>query len=354
MRVSIVLPRGMRFSPEGATSIDLVARDLLLASRYREATSVVGAAVDNPFPDVPFRAVVASSQRGMIAGCIDRLKADSPDVILVHQHPESAAAIARAMSGVPVILHRHGLLKKQRGWLSRWRRARQLERVKRIVFVSQFIRGTFLEDFPRVAAKSVVIPNGVDTRLWLPAAKDRRITYVGRARADKGIGELLEAFLGLEAPGWTLSLVMSVQSEEEAAFAREIEARADGRADVELFRSLTIDAVRAELARSAIAALPSIVREGFPRAVVEAMSCGCAVVAGTGGGTPEAAGTAAVLLDGVDVASVRAALTRLVADPVLCTTLGAGARAHATSQLDLGVVARRYDDLIADVASKGA
>ena len=353
MRVSIVLPRGMRFSPEGATSIDLVARDLILASRYRETTTVIGAAVDNPFPDVPFRSVVASSQRSMVAGCVDRLKVAEPDVIVVHQHPESAAAIARALPHVPVVLHRHGLLKRQKTFLSRWRRARQLARIRRVIFVSEFIRSTFLEDFPGVADRSEVIPNGVDTGLWLPGPKEQRITYVGRARADKGIGELLDAFLGLDAPGWTLSLVMSVQTEEEAAFARSIEARAGGRTDIEVHRSLTIDAVRAELARSAIAALPSIVREGFPRAVVEAMSCGCAVIAGNGGGTPEAAGPAALLMDRISADTVREALAPLVSDAEDCRARGEAARAHATGHLDLAVVARRYDDLLQRMAAKG-
>jgi glycosyltransferase involved in cell wall biosynthesis len=60
--------------------------------------------------------------------------------------------------------------------------------------------------------------------------------------------------------------------------------------------------------------LPSLY-EGFGLPLVEAMSCGCAVVASTGGALPEVAGPGAQLFDPLDVQGMARALCRLLGEP---------------------------------------
>jgi len=60
--------------------------------------------------------------------------------------------------------------------------------------------------------------------------------------------------------------------------------------------------------------LPSLY-EGFGLPLVEAMSCGCAVVASTGGALPEVAGAGAQLFDPHDVPGMAGALFRLLREP---------------------------------------
>lgn len=60
--------------------------------------------------------------------------------------------------------------------------------------------------------------------------------------------------------------------------------------------------------------LPSLY-EGFGLPLVEAMSCGCAVVASTGGALPEVAGEGAQLFDPLDVHGMAEALCRLLGEP---------------------------------------
>lgn len=361
MKIAIVLPRGMHFGPEGATSIDLVTRDLLSHSRFRDSTTVLGEAVAIPFPGVAFQAVDGTSQKDLTRGYARALRHLQPDVIVVHQHPETAAALAKQLAGTPVILHRHGLLKEKRSGLSRWLKSRLFRRLSLIVFVSDFIEDRFLTQFPGLAGRTTVIVNGVDMQVWAPSEKDRTIAYVGRAREDKGLLPLINAFTDLSkhpaASGWGLELVLGVQTEAEEAFADRLEALAARKSGIRIRRNLPSTEVRDTLARASIAALPSIVREGFPRAVVEAMACGCATIATAQGGTLEAAGDAALLLDNPSAPDfkdrLRHALLGLIENDPHRQELGQHARTHAEATLGIAAVAARYDALLASAARVG-
>lgn len=359
MKIGVVLPRGMQFSPEGATSIDIVARDLMLASRYRNTSFIVGNAVDNPFADVDFRPVQAKGQAQMIDRAVDELRNARPDLVVVHQHPESAARIADALTDIPVVLHRHGLLKHKRGFFSRWNKGRHFSSLAGLIFVSDFIRSDFLKAHPQLADKSRVVFNGVDPDVWAPAReKDQTIVYVGRAREDKGVLELFETFQNLSIPGWTLKFILGVQTEIEAHIAARLEAACDPAKTVNVLRNEPSSAVRDHLARASIAALPSIVREGFPRALVEAMSCGCATIATRRGGTPEAAGNAVLLLEVAKDQDLReelrSALIELTSDADHRARLAAASRKHVLDNLSIDAVANRYDDVLQNFARESS
>jgi glycosyltransferase involved in cell wall biosynthesis len=75
-------------------------------------------------------------------------------------------------------------------------------------------------------------------------------------------------------------------------------------------------------------ALPSI-HEGFGLTLVEAMRCGCPVVASTGGALPETAGGAALLVDAADAAGWASALAAVLKDSTLREDLRRRGRARA-------------------------
>ncbi|SHL22438.1 glycosyltransferase family 4 protein [Roseibium suaedae] len=354
MKVGIVLPRGMHFSPQGATSIDIVAHELLSGSRFKTQSYVLGTPVAQPYAGVDFRPVSASGQRLLTAEYIRALKSDRPDVVVVHQHPETAARIARALAPTPVILHRHGLLKEQRSWFSAWRKERLFKSLARIVFVSAFIRERFLSQFPRLSNRCTVVFNGLRTQEWLPAEKKNEIVFVGRARPDKGLLPLLEAYTGLldhpQAKSWTLKLVLGIQTGAERAFAQSLRDLAASTSRIEFLENLTSHEVKAHLSAAAIAVMPSIVREGFGRAMVEAMACGCATIATNQGGMPEAAGDGALLLDSPEAADfperLREALLTLMTDTDRRQELAQAGRKHVVSALELEGIVRQYDQML--------
>lgn len=352
MKVAAVLPRGMCFSPQGATSIDIVARDLLMSSRHRETTFVLGAAVPEPFSDVDFRPVDAASQRDLVDRACQILRAEKPDVVIIHQHAESAHRIAGALPGTPVVLHRHGLMSHKRGFLSKWRKRRQFGRLAGIVFVSEFLRIRFLADHPGLKDIAAVVHNGIDPAFWVPAGeKQNRIAYVGRARADKGVHPVVDAFARAGIADWRLDLVLAVQTPEERLAADELHAKTAGNDAVTIQENLTLTGVRDVLAAAKIAAVPSIVEEGFHRVIIEAQACACGVIASDGGGAPEAGGEHARYVKTRANPDLERDLSEAMEQLALAPGDGQAARAAVIERYSQEKVAARYDALLEQLAA---
>jgi glycosyltransferase involved in cell wall biosynthesis len=93
------------------------------------------------------------------------------------------------------------------------------------------------------------------------------------------------------------------------------------------------DEALADLYRRALVTVVPSPHEGFGLPALEAMACGCPVLAARGGALPEVCGDAAVLLEPDDPRAWAHALERVAAEPALRAFLrGAGlARAAARS-----------------------
>jgi glycosyltransferase involved in cell wall biosynthesis len=81
-------------------------------------------------------------------------------------------------------------------------------------------------------------------------------------------------------------------------------------------------------------ALPSQL-ESFPNGLLEAMSCGCAVIASNVGGVPEMVGNAGVLVAAGDPEALAAALRQLQASPEGRHRLGAAAASRVAERFSL-------------------
>jgi glycosyltransferase involved in cell wall biosynthesis len=154
------------------------------------------------------------------------------------------------------------------------------------------------------------IPNGVTVPTTVQAEADPpEILFAGRLSPEKGIEELVAATHGM-------NLVVAGDGP-----LRDLVPDALGFVPHEELECL--------YDRAAVVVLPSY-REGLPLCVLEAMAHGRPVVASAVGGIPELVedGATGFLVEPGDVAGLRAALERLLADSALRRRMGRAGRAR--------------------------
>jgi glycosyltransferase involved in cell wall biosynthesis len=168
-------------------------------------------------------------------------------------------------------------------------------------------------------------------------------TFIGRLIDGKGVGDLIEAFAGLQEPDALLCIVGdgSRRADLQALARRH---RLGDRCVFLGYRAET-DAL-ALIRASDIVVNPSYT-EGLPTSVLEAALLGRAVLASDVGGTPEVVRdrASALLVPAGDIDALREGLSLLLADSQLRARLGASAHAEAVRRFDRGVSARRFAEL---------
>lgn len=206
---------------------------------------------------------------------------------LIHAHwliPQGmlAAALTRWLPPIPLVCTAHGSdIHALDGAMFRRLRQAVVTRSTLVTVVSAALRDSLLRAGAppeRIAVASM----GVDfsQRFQAPAhitREPRRLIFVGRLVKAKGVHVLLDAFTRLrrEFPDATLEIIGS--GPQDAALRDQ--ATAAGHASAVVFSgALPQEALPARYARAAIAVVPSLA-EGFGLVVLEALGCGCAVVA---------------------------------------------------------------------------
>ena len=190
-----------------------------------------------------------------------------------------------------------------------------------------------------------VIPQfGVDPELFSPGEEESTretftVGYVGRLVAEKGVDDLIRALAGLSG-SWRLWIVGSGPLRQTL----EAEARALGAGErVSFEERVPSTEIPAHLQQLDVLVLPSRTRpnwkEQFGRALVEAMSCGVAVVGSDSGEIPRVIGEAGLVFPEGDVEALRGCLARLMNDPSLRAELARRGRARVLAHYTQAQVA---------------
>jgi glycosyltransferase involved in cell wall biosynthesis len=206
--------------------------------------------------------------------------------------------------------------------------------------LAQKLRGLVL------GAEPQVVPNGVDAELFCPGERSAELAsrwgagpvvlFTGEARQKKGLPVLLEAFARCTSvvPEATLVLVGGVR--REARPMLEFFSQKYPAARLQEVSALP----QAELVQyyrgASLFVMPSL-HDGLPNALLEAMACGCPVVASRVGGIPDVVrdGVDGLLVPPGDVAALQQALLRVLVAPELATQLGQRARERVLSDFSL-------------------
>lgn len=227
--------------------------------------------------------------------------------LAVYEHPESFAA------------------------LQRWHLWTHLpfaaRRARAVVTVSAHAGHDLRARFPAVAAKVRVVPNGVGA--GFRRVEDGQALAAFRARYGLGPGPLV-AYLGTLQPRKNVELLA-------AAFGRLVDILPDAelvlagrirpgykpslpRERVRLIGPLPDDELAVFYSSASVLVSPSLY-EGFGLTLLEAMACGCPVIALRRSAVPEVVGDAAALLEDANEDDLAVLLRRVLTEPGLASGL---------------------------------
>ena len=230
----------------------------------------------------------------------------------------------------------HAATPYRRLTLRRWysftnMQTRVARQVGRVVTVSENSFSDIVRDHGVDPARMAIVPVGVDPDLFRPIPGVVRIPgrLVTTASADvtmKGLSYLLEALAKLRTER-DVTLVVIGKPKPGGRSAEAI-ARLGLEGCVEFVSGVPDERIYELYSEAELAVVPSLY-EGFSLPAIEAMSCGVAVVATTGGALPEVVGAdndTALLVPPGDAGALAARIATALDDPELRARIGAAGR----------------------------
>lgn len=236
-----------------------------------------------PYPSTRFSSMTAdqlaayrSAWRAHLRAAVERAR---PDLIHVHHVWLLAAMVKEVSPGLPVVNQCHATGLRQMVLCPHLSdEVKQgCARNERFVVLHQGHAEELSRALDLSPDRIDVVGAGYRDDLFHPRGRDevacsRRLIYVGKYSAAKGLPWLLDAVERL--PGIELHVAGSGSGPEAA----ELERRMQGMARVKLHGHLDQPALAELMRRCAVCVLPSFY-EGVPLVLVEAMACGCRLVA---------------------------------------------------------------------------
>lgn len=254
------------------------------------------------------------------------------------------AVIAKWLTGRPLVV-RCGFVRSRNARLRgvRGLRLRLIAAVERLsvrsadlLFVATELDRDYIAEQHGIAdSRFRHVPTPIDVERFTPAGaarEPRHVLYVGRLGPEKNVDVIIEACM--RVPDVTLTIIGTGPLESE------LRARADP-ARVSFLGTVPNEAIPDHLRRCGIFVLASSY-EGSPKALLEAMACGAAVVAS------DIPAVRRVVEDGRDglivqrtAEALAAAISRLVHDPALAARLGESARERVVRNYSQAEVVRK-------------
>ena len=340
-RIDILLPSKERFGPENAGAISGVVLDLIEESKTPNCFRVVGTDVVTPFKNIEFKGLKARNSWlhggniGLAAAYLHELgRSDAPELIEVHSRCHVAAYIKKKRPDLKVALYLHNDPRNMKGSRTVAERRHLLRTMSAVICVSDYIRDCFLDGIDQqneAIEKVATARNGARRPDGNLLAKKPMILLAGRMVPEKGILEFSRAVATVLDRHREWEVVVAgarrFETSEQGSYEAQI---ADALAPIGKQARMTGFLPKADLLKlqqqAAIIACPSIWDDPMPKAVLEALAVGSALLTTRRGGIPEVAEGRAHIVDTPDVESFVDALERLVTDKLYRESLQTSAR----------------------------
>jgi glycogen(starch) synthase len=195
----------------------------------------------------------------------------------------------------------------------------------------------------RIPAPSTIVGNPYDDRVYQARPEILReveLVYLGRLVSDKGVDTLLHALLQLKR--WNLTPRLTViGSGPEERMLRHLAKNLGVERQINFVGAKKPDEISRMLNAHQILVVPSRMPEPFGIVVLEAIACGCVIVASRSGGLPDAVGKCGITYEISDLQALTNALLLVLTRPELRAEIQTHAERHLENFWP-GVVAAKY------------
>lgn len=195
-----------------------------------------------------------------------------------------------------------------------------------------------------ISSKLYLIPNCIDysfkDEFIEYSSKNNIISFVGWVKREKGVEELINAFLNLNLTDWDLKLIGPIDQN----FFTELNEKyfLSKRKNIKFIGNLDNNKVLLELKKSKIFVLPSYT-EGFPNVVLEAMATKNSIIATKVGALPEMLeNQSGILVNVADQKDLERALKLLLQDNSLQYILSDNAFQRCKEIYSIDTVVNQY------------
>ncbi len=313
----------------------LAAQFTLMGSKVTVVTSILGDADSSIYPIV----------RRPSLGELRRLGRDAD---IIFQNNISLRTLVPLLSlRKPVVIAHQTWLTRTNGWRS-WQDylKRSIIPICQNISISEAVAAT-------LPVKSQVIGNPFEALEFAglsetPRTKD--IVFLGRLVSDKGCDLVLSSLSLLKEEGIYPSLSIIGDGPELLPLKRQ--AADLGLSDQVSFLGSIGEGRGREVAQHRIMVIPSRWAEPFGVVALEGLAAGCALVASSQGGLPEAVGPCGILFPNGDSAALASALKELLSKPAMREELVQGSVDHL-KRFAPEVIATRYLDVFQSVCAAG-
>jgi len=270
------------------------------------------------------------------------------DVVHLHEPMTPAICVATlSLAQCPIVTthHAHGNLAWMRFGKHFW--GFLMDRVDARIAVSPMAAESAARWIP---GDYRVIPNGVLTPADAdPADRDHAVVFIGRHDPRKGLPTLLRAWPEIHAAtGARLRLIGTDPLQYRLLHAR---LRFD-EAGIDVLGIVPNEVRTKELLRAKVSVTPALGGESFGLVLAEAFACATpAVASDIRGYAAVATAEAARLVPPSDAGALAAAVIDVLSDEERRVAMGRAARAHALANFAWDDVARRLEEVYAEVAA---
>src|SRR6056300_461287 len=283
MKIATILPYKENYSKNGAGAVALWVSEFIRDSVNKNSTYIFGSTQNKKFLSKnyininlnKFNSKFNSTTKKYSQEILKKVQDHNFDIIEIHNRPNMVMDFSNKVNS-KIILYFHNDPTSMKGAKTIEERLDLLDKVDKIIFISDWVKKKFFTNLPRISQnKTDIIYHSIDP-IKKKIKKNKQIIFVGKLNESKGYDLFCKAMFKIldRFPDWNaLSIGEEKRFQDFPTHNHHFN-----------LGQLSHNKVLKYLEKSEIAVIPSRWEEPFGRTALEAASRGCAtIISGTGG-----------------------------------------------------------------------